>query len=115
MNYTDEEILALERSLDLVGQSVQVKLGLVEPEGWLVKREEYGTQQSFGAFLLQEHGMELAELGLQPGASYMLLPQGEKMIGRSLLTIEGPSVRATTELDKLTKKYNCETAFEFVG
>ena len=51
MSYTDEEILDLEDSLDSVGHSVQVRLGLVEPDYW--------NQQEMGVFRSEEHTSEL--------------------------------------------------------
>lgn len=114
MNYTDEEILDLENSLDKIGLSVQTKLGLVEPDNWSSEKKwKYGTHKNFGPFLLQEHGKELYDLGLTPGTSFMLIPEEEKMIGKSIFILNGVSVKATKALEDLYEKYNCNRVFQF--
>lgn len=106
MNYTDGEILDLETSLESVGLSVPVKLGLVEPDYW--DRKEMGT---FGQSLVKFHAEELKGQEIILGSSYIIFPDNGK--GKSILTIEGPSVRASKILDRLYEKYECQMAFEF--
>jgi hypothetical protein len=50
MNYTDQEILDLESSLEEVGLSKQVVFAIVEPEGW--NQQEFGR---FGSFVENTH------------------------------------------------------------
>ena len=105
MNYTDEEILGLEASLESVGLSVQVKLGLVEPDCW--NRKEMGN---FGQSLVKFHTDELKNQGIILGSCHMLFPDGK---GKSIFTIEGPSIKASKILDRLFEKYECQMALEF--
>ena len=108
MNYTDQEILDLETSLDEVGHAKHVTLALVEPDGW--SQPEMG---SFGPFVERTHGRELAEAGLTTGTSMILVPGETDKRSRSIIKIMGPSIRATAELNKLYDKYNCQMALDF--
>jgi hypothetical protein len=108
MNYTDEEILDLESSLEGVGHSKQVAFCLVEPEGWRAIQSE-----RFGPFLVKTHGKDLAERGLTTNTSMILIPDGEDKKSRSIIKIMGPSIRASKALNELYEKYNCQMAFEF--
>ena len=105
MNYTDQEILDLETSLDGVGHSKQATLILIEPDGW--DKEGLGK---FSHFMTTAHDGELYAQGLTTVASTMLIPN---MGVRSAFKIIGPSIRATAELNKLYDKYNCQMALDF--
>ena len=108
MNYTDQEILDLESSLEEVGHSKQVTFLLVEPDGW--KNLDFGR---FGPFLENAHGKELAEQGLTTGTSMILIPGDKDKSSRSVLRIMGPAIRASKALDELYEKYNCTMALDF--
>ena len=105
MNYTDQEILDLETSLDEVGHSKQATLILIEPDGWDQK-----VLGRFSHFMTKTHDGELYAQGLTTVASTMLIPQ----LGvRSAFKIIGPSIRAAAELNKLYDKYKCTMALDF--
>ena len=108
MNYTDQEILDLESSLEEVGHSKQVTFLLVEPEGW--NQQEFGR---FGPFVENAHGKELAEQGLTTGTSMILIPREPDKSSRSVFKIMGPAIRAGKALDELYEKYNCTMALDF--
>jgi hypothetical protein len=110
MNYTDEEILDLESSLDGIGHSKQVVLILVEPDGW--DRQGKG---SFGKFLGEIHGRDLYDQGLCTAVSHMLIPGPDGFVkkSRSAIKIMGPSIRAGKALEELYEKYNCSMALDF--
>jgi hypothetical protein len=105
MNYTDQEILDLETSLDGVGHAKQVVLVLIEPDGW--DQEVLGR---FSHFMTKTHDGELYAQGLTTAASTMLIPN----VGvRSAFKITGPALRATAALNELYEKYNCTMALDF--
>jgi hypothetical protein len=108
MNYTDQEILDLETSLDEVGHAKQVVLVLVEPDGW--DKRELGR---FGPFMEKTHGGELVEAGLTTSTSMILVPPYTYNIPRSIIKIMGPALRATAALNELYDKYNCQMALDF--
>jgi hypothetical protein len=108
MNYTDQEILDLESSLEEVGHSKQVTFLLVEPDRW--KNLDFGR---FGTFLENAHGKELAEQGLITGTSMILIPREPDKSSRSVFKIMGPAIRAGKALDELYEKYNCTMALDF--
>ena len=108
MSYTDEEILDLEDSLDSVGHSVQVRLGIVEPDHW--NQQEMGV---FGFTLTMDHFDEVKDQGIILGSTHMLIPTLQERKGRSILTIQGPSIKAMRILNRLYEKYECQMAFEF--
>jgi hypothetical protein len=108
MNYTDQEILDLESSLEEVGLSKQVVFAIVEPEGW--NQQEFGR---FGPFIENTHGKDLAEQGLTTNTSMILIPGEEGKRSRSIIKIIGPSIRATKALDVIYEKYNCTMALDF--
>jgi hypothetical protein len=107
MNYTDEEILDLEEALETVGHSKHTRFALVEPDEW--SQKEMGV---FGRILLANHGEEFQNQGITLGTSHMLIPTLERK-GRSVLTVEGPSIKASRALDFLYEKYSCQLALEF--
>jgi hypothetical protein len=105
MNYTDQEILDLETSLDGVGHAKQVVLVLIEPDGWDQK-----VLGRFGPFMEKTHDGELYAQGLTTVVSIMLIPN----VGvRSAFKITGPSIRATAALNELYDKYKCSMALDF--
>ena len=108
MNYTDQEILDLESSLEEVGHSKQVTFLLVEPEEW--NQQEFGR---FGPFVENAHGQDLAEQGLTTKTSMILIHGEEEKRSRSIVKIIGPSIRATKALDEIYEKYNCTMALDF--
>jgi len=108
MNYTDQEILDLETSLDEVGHAKHVTLALVEPDGW--DKQELGR---FGPFMEKTHGRELIESGLTTNTSMILIPGETDKRSRSIMKIMGPSIRATAALNELYEKYNCQMALDF--
>jgi len=108
MNYTDQEILDLETSLDGVGHAKHVTLALVEPDGW--DMQELGR---FGPFMEKTHGGELVEAGLTTNTSMILIPGETDKRSRSIIKIMGPSVRATAALNEFYDKYNCSMALDF--
>lgn len=108
MKYTDEDILDLEEALETVGHAKHTRFGLVEPEEW--NQREMGI---FGHFLSRTYGKGLKEQGLEVGCSHMIIPSLAEKKGRSIFTIQGPSVRAKKALDGLYEKYNCQMAVEF--
>ncbi len=107
MNYTDEEILGLEEALETVGHAKHTRFALVEPDEW--NQKEMGV---FGQVLLKTYSKELEEQGLIVGSSHMLIPSLERK-GRSIFTIQGPSIKTRKILDGLYEKYNCQMALEF--
>jgi len=107
MNYTDQEILDLEDSLESVGHSVEARYCIVEPDSW--DQKEMGV---FGLVLCRFYKNKLEEQGLIVGNSHMLIPTLERK-GRSVFTIQGPSIRAKKALDEIYEKYNCQMALEF--
>ena len=105
MNYTDQEILDLETSLDGVGHAKQVVLVLIEPDGWDQK-----VLGRFSRFMANTHDGELYAQGLTTVVSTMLIPN----VGvRSAFKITGPALRATAALNELYDKYNCTMALDF--
>jgi hypothetical protein len=108
MNYTDQEILDLESSLEEVGHSKQVVFAIVEPEGW--NHQEFGR---FASFIENTHGKDLAEQGLTTDRSMILIPGEEGKRSRSIVKIIGPSIRASKSLDMIYEKYNCTMALDF--
>ncbi len=108
MNYTDQEILDLETSLDGVGHAKQVVLVLIEPDGW--DKRELGR---FGPFMEKTHGRELIEAGLTTNTSMILIPGETDKRSRSVIKIMGPALRATAALNELYDKYNCSMALDF--
>jgi len=107
MKYTNEDILALEEVLETVGHSKHTKFALVEPDEW--NQKEMGV---FGMVLSRAYSKELEEQGLIVGSSHMLIPSLERK-GRSVFTIQGPSIKTRKILDGLYEKYNCQMALEF--
>lgn len=107
MNYTDQEILDLESALEGVGHAKIIRFALVEPDEW--NQREMGV---FGNLLLSRHREEFQNQGITIGSSHMLIPTLERK-GRSVLTIEGPSVKTSKALDSLLEKYNCQMALQF--
>ena len=85
MNYTDQEILDLETSLDEVGHAKHVTLALVEPDGW--PQPEMGR---FGPLMEKTHGRELIEAGLTTNTSMILIPGETDKRSRSVFKIMGP-------------------------
>lgn len=108
MNYTDQEILDLESSLEEVGHSKQVVFLLVEPDRW--KTLDFGR---FGPFVENAHGKDLAEQGLTTGTSMILVPGEKDKSSRSVFRIMGPAIRARKALDELYEKYDCSMALDF--
>jgi hypothetical protein len=105
MNYTDQEILDLETSLDEVGHAKQVTLALVEPDGWDQK-----VLGRFSRFMAKTHDGELYAQGLTTVVSTILIPN----VGvRSAFKIMGPALRTTAALNELYEKYNCQMALDF--
>ena len=108
MNYTDQEILDLETSLDGVGHAKHVTLALVEPDGW--PQPEMGR---FGQCMQENYDKELYARGLTTSTSMILIPGETDKRSRSVFKIMGPSVRATAALNELYEKYNCQMALDF--
>ena len=67
MNYTDQEILDLETSLDGVGHAKQVVLVLIEPDGW--DQKVLGRFSHFMAMGIQR---SRGKVGLRPRRAGML-------------------------------------------
>jgi hypothetical protein len=105
MNYTDQEILDLETSLDGVGHAKQVVLVLIEPDGWDQK-----VLGRFSRFMANTHDGELYAQGLTTVVSTMLIPN---MGVRSAFKIMGPALRTTAALNELYDKYKCTMALDF--
>ena len=107
MNYTDEEILDLEESLATVGLEERACFGVLAPKGF-----PKDPIHCFSSRVIQDHGKELAEMGLNvKGSTLGWMFQSPPV---SCLRIEGPRLRAHREALRIAELYNCNQIIEFV-
>ena len=107
MNYTDEEILDLEEVLTTAGLEERACFGVLAPEGFPKDRVH-----CFSSKVIQDHGKELAEMGLNvKGSTLGWMFQSPPV---SCLRIEGPRLRAHREALRIAELYNCNQIIEFV-
>ena len=111
MNYTDEEILDLEKSLETVGLEERTCFGILAPEGF-----PKGRAHCFSSTVIQDHGKELTGMGLDvKGSTLGWVSNGETLSPFvSCLRIEGPRIKAHREALRIAELYNCDQTIEFV-
>ena len=111
MNYTDEEILDLEKSLETVGLEERACFGILSPEGF-----PKGRVHCFSSTVIQDHGRELAGMGLDvKGSTLGWVSNGETLSPPvSCLRIEGPRIKARREALRIAELYDCDQIIEFV-
>lgn len=111
MNYTDEEILDLEEALATAGLEERACFGILAPEGF-----PKGRAHCFSSTVIQDHGRELAGMGLDvKGSTLGWVSNGEKVsTAVSCLRIEGPRLRAHKEALRIAELYNCNQIIEFI-
>jgi len=111
MNYTDEEILDLEKSLETVGLEERACFGILAPEGFPKDRVH-----CFSSRVIQDHGKKLAEMGLNvKGSTLGWVSNGETVsTSVSCLRIEGPRIKAHREALRISELYNCDQIIEFI-
>lgn len=111
MKYTDEEILDLEKSLETVGLEERTCFGILAPEGF-----PKGRAHCFSSTVIQDHGKELAKMGLDvKGSTLGWVSNGETLSPPvSCLRIEGPRIKAHREALRIAELYNCDQIIEFV-
>ena len=111
MNYTDEEILDLEKSLETAGLEERACFGILAPEGF-----PKGRAHCFSSTVIQDHGRELAGMGLDvKGSTLGWVSNGETVsTAVNCLRIEGPRLRAHKEALRIGELYNCDQMIEFI-
>lgn len=111
MNYTDEEILDLEKSLETVGLEERACFGILAPEGFPKDRAH-----CFSSTVIQDHGKELAGMGLDvKGSTLGWVSNGETLSPFvSCLRIEGSRIKSHREALRIAELYNCDQIIEFV-
>ena len=108
MNYTEEEILDLEESLATVGLEERTCFGILAPKGF-----PKDPIHCLSSTVIQDHGKELAEMGLDvKGSTLGWMFQSPPV---SCLRIEGPRLRAHREALRIAELYKCDQIIEFVG
>ncbi len=105
MQYSDKDILDLETSLEGIGLETQIKYGLLKSKDWRSESNLNFQNAVCCRFLtvLQKEGITLK-------SSFMVK---EKQTFQ-MVSLEGPSIRTTRLMEKISEKFGVEDVLQFV-
>lgn len=107
MNYTDKEILDLEKSLDRVGLSEITSFGICIPESF--------NSKNLVADMGSRYGQALHLMGIEFSAKNLIrFKDGEKGSLMPLFILKGIRAMTYTQAEKIAEEIGAEEIYEMV-
>lgn len=107
MNYTDKEILDLEKSLDEVGLSEITSFGICIPENF--------DSKNLLVEMESRYGKKLHLMGIKCSAKNLIrFKDGEKGSLMSLFVLKGIRAMTYTQAEKIAEEIGAEEIYEMV-